>query len=199
MSDVAEERVLVFPGDLFDRLGRFQGLSTDVDRYLPVITAEANTCYRPRGVTETDPSFKQLIPYVIFRHGADVFRYVRGQGQGEKRLHAKMSIGIGGHIAAHDAATAAQAYQEGLRRELDEEVAVDTDYQTACVGLINDDSNPVGSVHFGVVYIYDVARPAVSPREKDILEARFVPIAELPERLDEYETWSQICIRNLFV
>ena len=59
MSGVAEERVLVFPGEVFDRLGRFQGLSRDVDRYLPVVTAETNTCYRPRGVTENDPSFKQ--------------------------------------------------------------------------------------------------------------------------------------------
>ena len=198
MSDVAEERVLVFPGDLFDRLGRFQGLSTDVDRYLPVITADANTCYRPRGVTETDPSFKQIIPYVIFRHGDEVFRYVRGHGQGETRLHAKMSIGIGGHIAAHDAATAAGAYQEGLRRELDEEVVIETEYTATCVGLINDDSNPVGSVHFGVVYIFDVTRPAVRSREQDILEATFVPIAKLSDDLDQYETWSQICIRHLF-
>ena len=199
MSDVSEEQVLVFPGEVLDRLGRFQGLSTDVDRYLPVITAEEHTRYRPRGLTETDPSFKQLIPYIIFRHGQRVFRYLRGAGQGEKRLHAKMSIGIGGHIASHDAATAAQAYQEGMRRELDEEVLIETDYETACVGMINDDSNPVGQVHFGVVYIYDVTDPRVRSREEDILEAGFVPIAELPEDLDRYETWSQICIRNLFM
>ena len=199
MSDVTEERVLVFPGEILDRLGRFQGLSTDVGRYLGEITAEANTCYRPRGLTETDPSFKQLIPYMIFRHADTVFRYVRGKGQGEKRLHAKMSIGIGGHIASHDASTAAQAYQEGLRRELDEEVIVESDYEATCVGLINDDSNAVGQVHFGVVYIHDLDRPLVRPREKDITETQFVPIVDLPNDLDQYETWSQICIRNLFV
>ncbi len=58
---------------------------------------------------EDDPSFKQLIPYVLFRWtDADgtvhLFEYLRGSGQGERRLHAKRSVGVGGHISSLDAA-----------------------------------------------------------------------------------------------
>ena len=97
---------------------------------------------------EEDPSFKQLIPYVIFRYrdpqgGMFVFQYTRGKGQGEGRLHSKRSVGIGGHISADDRdcgqPRATAAYHEGMRRELAEEVAIDTPYTERCVGLINDD------------------------------------------------------------
>jgi predicted NUDIX family phosphoesterase len=103
VSDVQSERVLVVPTELFRRLGYFQGFSGDVDRYLGELLAEANTSYRPRSEVEKDPSFKQLIPYVIFRHTDKqqrhtVFQYTRGKGMGEGRLHSKHSVGIGGHI-----------------------------------------------------------------------------------------------------
>ena len=79
---------------------------------------------------EQDPSFKQLIPYVIFRYTTEsgdvlLFQYTRGSGQGEKRLHSKRSVGIGGHICSDDA-SAASVYDEGMRRELAEEVRIDT-------------------------------------------------------------------------
>ena len=83
-----------------------------------------------RGEMEVDPSFKQLIPYVIFCHRdgggkLSVFRYTRGSGQGEQRLHRKHSVGIGGHISSDDAASTTP-YAEGMRRELQEEVLVNT-------------------------------------------------------------------------
>ncbi len=84
---------------------------------------------------EEDPSFKQLIPYVLFRWtDADgtvhLFEYQRGSGQGERRLHAKRSVGVGGHISSIDAEAGHlhHVYREGMRRELDEEVLIDTPY-----------------------------------------------------------------------
>ena len=125
--------------------------------------------YRPRREVEEDPGYKQLIPYVIFRHfragQTTLFAYTRGSGQGEGRLHRKRSVGIGGHISADDAAMpGANVYEEGLRRELREEVIIDTAVRESCVGLINDDETPVGQVHLGVVHIFDVETPAVQPR-----------------------------------
>jgi predicted NUDIX family phosphoesterase len=151
---------------------------------------------------EIDPSFKQLIPYVIFRHTdaegrESVFAYVRGKGQGERRLHAKRSIGIGGHISSDDSAEI-NAYDEGLRRELAEEVEIDTPYRESCVGLINDDETEVGKVHLGVVHIFDVETPAVRPRESEIIEAGFRPVRELLADLDGFESWSRICLEALF-
>ena len=102
------EQILVVPTELFRRLGYFQGFSGDVDRYLDELLRPENTSYRPRAEVEKDPGFKQLIPYVIFRHvdaagTQTVFQYTRGTGQGEGRLHSKRSVGIGGHISAVDA------------------------------------------------------------------------------------------------
>src|SRR5262245_3397806 len=183
MSAVATEHVLVVPTEVFHRLGYFQGFCGDTERYLRGLLDPAHTSYRPRAAMERDPSFKQLIPYVIFRHrdasGAlHLFQYTRGKGQGEARLHAKRSIGIGGHISADDA-TAASAYDEGMRRELEEEVEIRTPCQGRLAGLINDDQTEVGKVHLGVVHLVDVERPAVMPREAEIIDAGFRPVAEL--------------------
>jgi len=165
MSQVATEpvlveHVLVVPTDVFRRLGYFQGYCGDVERYLGGLLDPAHTSYRPRPAMEEDPSFKQLIPYVIFRYrdargGTHLFQYTRGKGQGEARLHAKRSIGVGGHISADDAALPS-AYEEGMRRELAEEIMIGSSYQGRMVGLINDDQTEVGKVHLGVVHLLDV-------------------------------------------
>lgn len=201
MSLVQTEQVLVVPTEVFHRLGYFQGFSADTNRYLEELLSPEHTSYRPRGKMEIDPSFKQLIPYVIFRHagpaGVSVFQYRRGKGQGEQRLHKKRSIGIGGHISTDDSAEI-NAYDEGLRRELAEEVEIDTPYRERCVGLINDDETEVGRVHLGVVHIFDVESPAVRSRETEIIESGFRPVSELLASLDDFESWSRICLEALF-
>lgn len=205
MPAVAEERVLVVPTKRFHSLGYFQGFSADTARYLPALLEGDDLAYRARGEMEQDPSFKQLIPYVLFRHtdaagAVRVFQYTRGGGQGEKRLHAKHSVGVGGHISAEDAITATghDVYREGMLRELAEEVIVSTPFVESCVGMINDDETPVGQVHLGVVHIFDVEREAVEPREEDILDAGFRPVGEILADIDQFESWSQIVVRALF-
>lgn len=205
MTAVAAERVLVVPTSQFHALGHFQGFSSELDRYLPALLEGDQLSYRPRGEMEQDPSFKQLIPYVLLRwHDVDgaplLFQYTRGGGQGERRLHAKRSVGIGGHISLEDAAAGAShaVYREGMLRELTEEIDLSADYREQCVGLINDDETPVGQVHLGVVHLFDLAEPRVAAREADILDAGFRPVAQLLDELDQFETWSQIVLRALF-
>jgi len=205
VPEVLTERVLVVPTPVFHRLGHFQGFTTDVDRYLDDLFSPEHSSYRPRREVEGDPGFKQLIPYVIFCHRDEngrqtVFQYTRGTGQGEGRLHRKRSVGIGGHISAidADADAAKNPYEEGMRRELDEEVIIDTPYTARCVGLINDDQTEVGRVHLGVVHRFDVERPAVRPRENEIIKSGFRPVEEILSDLSGFETWSEICMRALF-
>ncbi len=197
-----EEHVLVVPTSLFHELGHFQGFCDDIERYVEPMLCSEHADYRPRSEMEIDPSFKQLIPYVLFeyidsRNQIHVFQYLRGGGQGEARLHAKRSVGVGGHIASHDGG-GRDAYQEGMRRELEEEVVIETEYDERCVGLLNDDSNDVGQVHLGVVHVCRVQQPAVRPRESELLEAGFRPVDQLLAILDEFETWSQICLQALY-
>ncbi len=204
MVDVQTERVLVVPTEVFHRLGYFQGFTPNVERYLDDLFCPEHTSYQERDQVEDDPSLKQLIPYCIFRYAADgeeqIFQYTRGVGQGEQRLHAKRSVGVGGHISTIDAETDSdlRPYEEGMRRELHEEVVIETSYRERCIGLINDDETSVGRVHLGVVHLFDVDRPAVAPREDDILDAGFQPVSTLLADLNRFETWSQICLNALF-
>lgn len=202
MSVASTEHVMVVPTELFRSIGYFQGFFGEPNRYLTQILDPSVTEYLPRDQMEQDPKFKQLIPYCIFRHTdssgtQSVFQYTRGAGQGESRLHHRGSIGIGGHISTLDAGDSAP-YREGLRRELEEEVDIQTEYKESCVGLINDDENEVGKVHLGIVHILDVERPDVYPKEIDIANASFVPVQQLIDEIDRFETWSQICLRALF-
>jgi predicted NUDIX family phosphoesterase len=205
VPETPAERVLVVPTAVFRQLGYFQGFTRDVERYLDELFLPEHVSYRPRHEVEEDPGFKQLIPYMLFCHRDEtgrqtVFQYTRGTGQGEGRLHRKRSVGIGGHISTIDAAASANGnpYDEGMRRELEEEVIVDTPYTARCVGLINDDQTPVGQVHLGVVHRFDVERPAVRPREHEIIESGFRPVDEILADLSGFETWSVISMRALF-
>ena len=99
---VPDEQILGFPRVLFEQLGVFHGFSPDVERYLTAILDPKNNSFRLRAEAETDPGFKQIIPYVVITDGARVLHYVRGKKAGEQRLVAKGSIGIGGHINDED-------------------------------------------------------------------------------------------------
>ena len=205
MSTVQTEQVLVIPTSLFHQCGHFQGFCSDTARYLDKILDANVIQYLPRDEMEQDPTYKQLIPYCIFRHVEDgkvsVFQYVRGKGQGESRLHSKRSIGIGGHISTLDVPTAGDepnSYHAGMRREIEEEVIIESPYTESCVGLINDDENEVGKVHLGVVHVFDVEKPLVTANEPEIIESGFLPVEGLLADIERCETWSQICLKTLF-
>ena len=205
MATADVEHVLVVPTQLFHDIGYIQGFTHDVEKYLDRLLDAKNTSYRPRPDMEEDPSFKQLIPYVIFRHTdhdgtVRILHYARGSGGGESRLHAKLSIGIGGHISSTDADTStAHPYQSGMQRELEEEIQIDTAYTMSLVGLINDDDTEVGKVHLGIVHLCDVDSMAIQSNEIEIEDTSFLTLSELESNLDRFETWSQICIRALFL
>jgi predicted NUDIX family phosphoesterase len=197
---VADENVLVFPRSLFERLGVFQGFSAEVDRYLPTILDQKNNSFQPRARAETDPAYKQIIPYVVVTDGKSVLHYVRGKKAGEQRLVAKGSIGIGGHINDEDHSlftVGLQAFQEAVKREVCEELAVQGSFDAKPVGLINDDSTEVGRVHFGIVHVLFRTPEEVRKNEQVITQVEFIPVEELKARREQMETWSQLCLDNL--
>jgi predicted NUDIX family phosphoesterase len=194
---MSDELVLTFPRRLLDEIGSFQGLRTDLGAYVPRILQAENTRYVARSLAETDPSLKQIIPYVLIRRGNTLLHYVRGKGSGEKRLVAMGSIGIGGHINHRDEdlfGSGTDYYEEAVRRELHEELLIDADLATRVVALINDDSTPVGQVHFGVVHVCELGDEHVSRGEPCITDLRFLTLEELRERRDAMETWSQLSL-----
>ncbi|SRR5581483_5546524 len=195
-----EEMILVLRRALLEQLGMFQGLNFEVEKYLPALLARENNFFMPRSQAETDPTFKQIIPYVLLVHDGRVLHYVRGKKAGEQRLVAKGSIGIGGHMNDNDEhlfALDKAAYLEGVKREVCEELNVQTNFQNKIVALLNDDSNEVGKVHLGVVHIFQLESDNVQKRESMITNLAFLSADELRAKRDAMETWSQICVDAL--
>jgi predicted NUDIX family phosphoesterase len=195
-----DENILVIKRSLFDELGNFHGLNFDPHKYLEAILSRGNNFFLPRAKAETDPTHKQIIPYVLLACGDKVLHYVRGKKAGEQRLVAKGSIGIGGHMNESDESLFAldeAAYRAGVEREVGEEIAIDTKFEDRIVALLNDDSNDVGQVHLGVIHVFKLAEPKVDKREAMITNVAFLSKEELLQRRDSLETWSQICLDSL--
>ncbi len=196
MSPANSERVLVIPTAVFRQVGAFQGFSPRADDYLPRLLDPAHLSYRPRAEVETDPAYKQIVPYVVLKRGDQVFHYTRGKRATETRLQALRSIGVGGHINADDRNLFEPPYREAMFREVAEEVDVQSAFSERCIGLINDDATPVGQVHLGIVHVFDLAEPRVVRREQALTRAGFAPITELLARQDEFETWSRFVLAS---
>jgi predicted NUDIX family phosphoesterase len=152
----------------------------------------------PRGPAEKDPSKKQVIPYVVLGAEGKVYSYARGKAGAEARLHARRSIGSGGHINPCDVGeTLVATIRHAAGRELHEELGV---VNMAAfrgdkfIGLVNDDSDDVGRVHVGVCFLAELYTADVEPREAAISDGRWCTIEELRADRDRYESWSQIVI-----
>ena len=198
-----EEQVLVIETKILERLGLFQGLAFDTDRYLREIFVQGVPRFIPRSEAEKNPSYKQLIPYVIMAHQDKYFSYIRGRRAGESRLVGNRSIGIGGHINPIDADNSSlfaylyDNYLAAVQREVAEEVSVDTNHTDNVVALLNDDSNEVGSVHLGIVHYWNLDAPKVDKKEQMITQMAFMTLEELQQVRDTLETWSQKCLDGL--
>jgi predicted NUDIX family phosphoesterase len=196
-----EEQVLVVERKVFEEVGAFNGLALDVEHYRDKIFERGVLRFMPRSKAEKDPSFKQIIPYVIMTCNGKYLSYVRGKKSGETRLVAKRSIGIGGHINSDDwtvfSVEPYKAYLVAVEREVAEEVSVETTYKDRVVALLNDDSNEVGQVHLGIVHLWTLEGPKVNRREQMITQMGFMSIPQLQEVRDTMETWSQLCLDGL--
>lgn len=154
-----------------------------------------------RAKAEEDPSYKQLIPYVLFRYKGQYLSYTRGASGGESRLHAKMSLGIGGHINPIDNKEGQRdhaTYMAGVAREIEEEISLQGPIEHQIVGLLNDDSNEVGKVHLGVIHLVELHSEEISPGEAAISNLTFHSKETLQGALyDQLESWSQYCAKHL--
>jgi predicted NUDIX family phosphoesterase len=177
---------------LIELFGEFSGYMPleNADRLYHGLLQADRVCWLRRGDCETDPNYKQIIPYVVVVHrgfGDEmVYRYTRAkpaQG-GEERLFGQHSIGLGGHVNplvgdAENGHDAGFCFDESIARELHEEVRMDTSIAWRPIGLVNHDETLLGEVHVGVVVLAEVAAPAVYPAEDAIYGGYFAPLRHL--------------------
>ena len=162
---------------------------------------------KARSAAEHDYDTKQLIVYVLINHGETFLSYQRTPKTTETRLKALYSIGIGGHVNVDDriqptlfgAQEAAwkDVVLKAVRREVSEEVQIEwtNAREPRLICFVNDDSNDVGKVHFGVVFIVKLANPSAALRgERGIGKLSFRTLPELVSMHDSMETWSQLLV-----
>jgi len=178
-------RGAIVPGDGW--LGVRRGDLADA-----LVTVALEGRFQRRGDAEEDPSFKQVIPYLVLRDGERWFLMRRTRAGGDARLHDLWSIGVGGHLNPGDGDVVG-----GLRREWHEEVVADFEPDFAPVGLLNDDTTPVGTVHIGFVFVADAAGRQVEIRETDKLSGAFATTGEVDAVRDRLETWSRLAFDAL--
>jgi predicted NUDIX family phosphoesterase len=183
---VPEEFVFGIPRERLPDRAAWRGVKRGgMERYLQLIDTEGE--FRPRSVVEDDPSWKQIIPYLVLRDGERLFLMQRTRSGGDERLHERYSIGVGGHVNPGD-----RDVGGGLQREWREELAADFEPEFELLGLLNDDEDPVGAVHLGLVYAADASGRPVAVRETDKLRGAFASPAEIRAVYDRLETWSQL-------
>lgn len=203
MSKYGGEEVLVVPRALFDEIGSFEGFRTEgLEAAIGRLLNPANHFFMDRATAEEDPGHKQLIPYCIFRCGDRILHYTRGKSGGESRLHAKISVGVGGHVNPIDTGngrTGPAAYHAAVTREIEEELNLPEEHQHRIIGLLNDETNAVGQVHLGIVHLVDLKSDGVTSREDALADLGFSLLADLNgPSFDRLETWSQFCVRHLW-
>ena len=180
------ELVLVVPRRAVIAEPGWTGVRTyGIEAFLRVVAADG--LFAPRATMEENPAFKQVIPYLVLRDGERYFLMRRTRAGGDARLHDRWSIGVGDHLNPGDGDLAG-----GLLREWNEEVVADFVPEFRLVGLLNDDTTPVGRVHLGAVYVADAAGRAVEIRETDKLTGAFASPAEVAAVANDLETWSRL-------
>lgn len=202
MSSPTGEQVLVVKRSLFEEIGAFHGFqSVGLESAVARLLAPDAHFFLDRAAAEEDPSHKQLIPYCVFRCGNRILHYTRGKSGGESRLHAKLSVGVGGHVNPVDmeeGKTGAAAYHAAVAREIEEELELPEHPPHRIIGMINDDTNPVGQVHLGIVHLVELPAESVTAREDALAELGFSDLADLAGPLFErLESWSQFCVSHL--
>lgn len=199
MSRYHGEQVLVAPREAFDRVGAFNGLRLNPQEYLSAFLAPGVARYLDRDIAEASPQYKQIIPYAIFRCKGKILAYSRTSKGGEARLHDKWSLGIGGHINPVDGlADSMQTYMAGVEREIREEITFSGSASQRLYAVINDDNDEVGTVHLGIVHLFELDNDDAAPLEKKLDNLGFRTLDELSGPLyPKLETWSAMCVDAL--
>lgn len=181
--DKNDEKILVVPAEVIFEKGKWQGLKrNNQDYYLDLIR---NNCqFKRRGDVEDDPTYQQIIPYIVFSYGNKFFIYKYLPKAGESRLVDTYQIGVGGHINESDINGASDILEEGMMREWNEEVNYNGGFlEKKFIGLLNDDSRPVEQVHLGLVYNFVGDSPEISIRETDKMAGELVELKDISEKI----------------
>ena len=181
------KRATLFPTDAF------QGLRPIEENFFDLVENQKE--FLPRPAMEEDPLYKQIIPYLIFKFQNHYFLMQRKSTSSEQRLKNKYSLGIGGHMRQEDMQHAKTIF-DWAHREFQEEIDYQGSFTIKTLGMLNDDSNPVGQVHVGLVLLLEGDCDAIKVRS-ELKSGQLLTIHELQTHYDDMESWSQIIFKEI--
>lgn len=194
---VLDEKILVVKKSILFSYQATSGLtSIDFNSYQKLIQKYKK--FMKRSKMEQNPTYKQIIPYLIFTNDGRYFVMKRKSTASETRLQNKYSIGIGGHIRKEDLKRT--NIIDWAYREFDEEVEYEGSYKVKSLGILNDESNPVGQVHTGFVFLLHGDSEKINIKDEH-KEGYLLTLDECFELYNQMESWSQIVLdylRNQF-
>lgn len=189
-----DELILVVPREqLFFNSEVWHGLKeVDFEHYLNIINDKKE--FLPRSVMETDFGYKQIIPYLVYTYQGKYFLMQRKSDASEVRLRNKLTLGIGGHIRQEDMSE--NSLFAWALREFHEEVEYAGNVSVKPLGILNDDSNDVGKVHIGFVFLLqgDSADIAI---KSELKSGALVSLDECVVQKECMESWSQFVVNFL--
>jgi predicted NUDIX family phosphoesterase len=196
MPGAFDEHVLCIERvDAWPREPEPQGLvSEDLERLQAVI--RERSFFMPRRDVEEDPTYLQIISFVVFRHRDRYFLTRRLRASTERRLRQRYSLGIGGHLNQGDT-QGGDVIDGGMRREWEEEVRYRGEFQARLLGVLNDGSAPVSRVHLGLVFLVDGSTPEIQVREVRKLSGELLTLDEMRIYYLDMEGWSQLVYDRL--
>lgn len=156
-----------------------------------------------RGDLEIDPTYKQIIPYLVLFDDKDhILYYIRNSKNSETRLDGKLSIGIGGHVEGIDAHGTEDWIKHALLRELNEEFGDNIAIENLTPkGFIYREDTDVDTVHIGILFTAQISQGVIKPEAEEIAEVHFVSQTALYRLLETHpglETWTKIAVKYLF-
>lgn len=192
-SHLHESILVVKRTDFFNNDPAWHGIKTEnVEPYLEII--KTKKYFLPRATMEIDPTYKQVIPYLIFHHANTYFLMQRQAKASEARLQNKFTLGIGGHVRQEDMSN--DSLFAWAQREFNEEVNYKGNFDIQTIGILNDDSNEVGKVHVGLVLLLNGDVPEITVRS-ELKNGKLVSLDECMMHYDQLESWSQMVVEHL--
>ena len=189
----SEEILVVRTKILFQNIPIWSGIKKDIFD-LFVSNIQKNAAFIPRAHAETNPAYKQIIPYMIFIFDHKIFVMQRKSTASEQRLANKFSIGIGGHVRQEDIVN--NDIYQWAKREFEEEVDYKGSLKISNFGVLNDESTEVGKVHLGIVLILEGDSNQISIRDEH-KSGMLLSIEECKALSPHMENWSQLVLQAL--
>jgi predicted NUDIX family phosphoesterase len=207
VKDIRGEKVVCIPQNIIKDTGDFFGFKNNYKPYLEAIKNSNEFKVIERTTADLNNNLKQIVSYVVLRDKKKrILCYRRGIYSAiDDFLKGVLCIGFGGHVNDLDLFELFSSNDVGITnsayREVSEELKNITIHNINFIGVINDNSTPLGLRHFA--FVLEASLPKDfnvenHPREMSINQLQLLSENEIWKKYNELEFWSQLLCKHLF-